>query len=121
MHNIGHFRYLECSHLDESGQPAGDITVWDEIRFPFDPAFQNAEEATVEHSRAAMSQQIEEAYSSDANGAVTVTITNHSAGYKRQYRLGRWAAPGPAVTPGKVRVRHSPRKPSGRRMEKGRG
>ena len=40
VHNIGDFRYLECSHLDESGQPTGDVTVWDEIRFPFDPALQ---------------------------------------------------------------------------------
>ena len=40
-HNIGHFRYLECSQLTEDGRPAGDITVWDDIRFPFDPALRN--------------------------------------------------------------------------------
>src|SRR5208283_3129144 len=37
VHNVGVFRYLECSHIDASTRPAGDITVWDEIRFPFDP------------------------------------------------------------------------------------
>src|SRR5579884_3428524 len=36
-HNIGHFRYLECGRVTEDEQPAGDITVWDEILFPFDP------------------------------------------------------------------------------------
>src|SRR5579884_335691 len=36
-HNVGHFRYLECSHVTDGDQPAGDITVWDEILFPFDP------------------------------------------------------------------------------------
>jgi molecular chaperone DnaK (HSP70) len=120
VHNIGHFRYLECSHLDENGQPAGDVTVWDEIRFPFDPALQDADGVPVERSAAAPSQEIGERYSSDASGAVTVSITNHTAGYERQYRLGRWAAPGPPVTPGKPRVRHSAHKPGARRVEKGR-
>ena len=41
VHNIGHFRYLECSHLTDEGCPAGDITVWDDIRFAFDPALRN--------------------------------------------------------------------------------
>ncbi len=26
VHNIGHFRYLECTHLDQEGQPCGDVT-----------------------------------------------------------------------------------------------
>ncbi len=118
VHNIGHFRYLECSHVAEDGQPDGDVTAWDEIRFPFDPAFQDADGVPVERSHAATSQQIEEKYSNDASGAVTVTITNLTAGYERQYRLGRWAAPGPPITPGKPRVRHSGHKPGGRRAEK---
>jgi len=41
VHNIGHFRYLECSHRTDEGCPAGDITVWDDIRFAFDPALRN--------------------------------------------------------------------------------
>src|SRR5262249_57132733 len=36
-HNIGHFRYIEASGVDEGGQPVGDIAVWDEVRFPMDP------------------------------------------------------------------------------------
>ena len=39
-HNIGHFRYLECSQLNEQGQPTGEITNWDQILFPFDPRLQ---------------------------------------------------------------------------------
>ena len=38
VHNIGHLRYLEASTVDGSGQPAGDIAVWDEVLFPLDPA-----------------------------------------------------------------------------------
>ena len=92
VHNVGHFRYLECSHLGGDGQPSGDVTVWDEIQFPFDPALREANGVPVVHSDAAPSQQIEEKYSSDASGAVTVTISNKTAGYERQYRLGRWAS-----------------------------
>ena len=40
-HNVGHFRYLECSKLDERGQPLGEITNWEQIRFPFDPQLQS--------------------------------------------------------------------------------
>ncbi len=42
VHNVGDFRYLEASQVGEDGQPSGDITVWDEILFPFDPALADA-------------------------------------------------------------------------------
>ena len=113
-HNIGHFRYLECSHLNDDGQPAGDVTVWDEIRFPFDPAVKDAEDAEVVRSADAMEHDIEERYSIDASGTVTVTITNLTAGYNRQYRLGRWASKDEPVVPAKPR-RRAAKKPESRR------
>jgi len=120
VHNIGHFRYLECSHLAEDYQPAGDVTVWDEIQFPFDPAVQEADGIPVEHSQAAMSQEIEEKYSSDASGTVTVTISNLTAGYERQYRLGRWAAKDVPAIATKPRLRHKKTKPSSGQAERSR-
>lgn len=116
VHNIGDFRYLECSHLDDGGQPTGDVTVWDEIRFPFDPGLQqmNGETVPVEHSPSAMSQIIEETYKCDASGTVGVTITNLTSGYRREYRLGRWAAKEAAITPGK-RKRRAPTSPAASR------
>jgi molecular chaperone DnaK (HSP70) len=110
VHNFGYFRYLECSHLDGECQPRGDVTVWDEIQFPFDPTLQDADSAPVEHSASAQSQEIEEAYSIDASGTVTITIANLSAGYQRTYSLGRWAAKDALATPGKSRMRHATRK-----------
>jgi hypothetical protein len=110
VHNLGHFRYLECSHLDDECQPRGDVTVWDEIQFPFDPALQETDSAPVKHSAAAQLQEIEETYSIDASGTVAITITNLSAGYQRIYRLGRWAAKDAVVTPAKARMRHATRK-----------
>lgn len=94
-HNVGHFRYLECSHRGAGGEPTGDIAAWDEIRFPFDPALSGRaglEDVAVERSAAAAGQLIEERYTAEASGAVAVRISNLTAGYSREYRLGRWAA-----------------------------
>ena len=35
-HNIGHFRFVECSRLRD-GRPDGDVTPYDPVFFPFDP------------------------------------------------------------------------------------
>jgi len=104
VHNIGHFRYLECSHLTEEGRPSGDITIWDDIRFPFDPALQNNAELDrlpVVHLNHGVPREAEESYSCDRSGAVTVTIANILDGYNRSYRLGRWAASESLVVPGR--------------------
>ena len=120
VHNVGHFRYLECSHLTEEGQPAGDVTVWDEIRFPFDPAFVHSNGVPVAKSDAAPHQQIEEKYYSDSSGTVTVTITNLTAGYQRQYKLGRWSAQSAPVVPAKTQTSHTRRKRATSKSEAGR-
>jgi molecular chaperone DnaK (HSP70) len=101
MHNIGDFRYIECTHLDPAGQPAGDITVWDEIRFPFDPDLKDvAELAGQPVYYMPLGQQVEEQYSCDAGGTVMVTISNLTSGYIREYKLGRWAGKESTVVPG---------------------
>lgn len=104
VHNIGHFRYLECSHRDGDGVPVGDMASWDEIRFPFDPALEAVaalDAIPVEHSQTASKQSIEERYEAGPGGGVAVTISNLTAGYTRTYRLGRWAGQPDAVTPHK--------------------
>jgi molecular chaperone DnaK (HSP70) len=100
VHNIGHFRYAECSGVREDGQPAGNLTIWDDIRFPFDPALRESEDLSlvpVERNLAG-EQLVEEEYTCDASGIVKVTITNRAAGYRREYALGRWSAKAPRVT-----------------------
>lgn len=104
VHNIGHFRYVECSHQSEEGRPTGDIAVWDEIRFPFDPSLASQEAleaASVTHFDSASSQAIEERYTCNSAGAVEVEIRNLSAGYTRRYRLGRWSGKDTPIVPGK--------------------
>jgi molecular chaperone DnaK (HSP70) len=104
VHNIGHFRYLECSHRTDDSQPSGDITIWDEIRFPFDPKLEAEKDLTgapVMHSVPGC--EVAERYSCDASGTVTVTIANLTAGYSRTYRVGRWAAKDAPIVPGRKR------------------
>jgi molecular chaperone DnaK (HSP70) len=89
-HNIAHFRYLECSHLSESGEPAGDVIAWDEIFFSADPALSKKEtftRADVKRTGDVSHQIIEEVYACDASGVIEVTIANRSAGYERTYRI----------------------------------
>lgn len=112
VHNVGHFRYLECSHLTQEGRPAGDITVWDDIRFAFDPALKNDPDLSripVSHLDGGTHPQAEENYSCDAGGTVKVTIANLSAGYSRSYLLGRWSSGNARIVPGRKK-KGSPRK-----------
>ncbi|HEY1759681.1 MAG TPA: Hsp70 family protein [Bryobacteraceae bacterium] len=102
VHNIGDFRYLEAATVDEDGKPSGDIAVWDEILFPFDPSLADMRALSgvlVEKSHAAASQEIEERYACDAAGVVTVTISNNVSHYSREFKLGRWSGKPKVVRP----------------------
>jgi molecular chaperone DnaK len=113
VHSVGHFRYVECSHKDAQGQPTGEITVWDEIYFPFDPELQLREDLStvdVRHADAARTQEIEERYTCDSNGTITAEITNVTAGYSRGFHLGKWAGKQTAVVPGKRSKQNKPAK-----------
>ncbi len=93
VHNIGYFRYVECSRLDADQQPLGDITAWDEIRFPFDSDLKDSDDLSGEPITQARESGhwVEEEYSCDSSGQIRVTIANRSAGYGREFQLGRWA------------------------------
>jgi molecular chaperone DnaK (HSP70) len=111
-HNIGHFRYLECSHLTDDGRPAGDITVWDDIRFAFDPVLHNDKDLgrlPVAPLDPCLRGQAEENYSCDAGGTVNVKIANLSGDYSRSYRLGCWTSGEKRIVPGRKK-KSSPRK-----------
>lgn len=89
VHNVGRFRYLECSRISD-GQPAGDITPWDEIVFSLDPALRSEprpERIEVQRAGGIEPHLIEERYCCDADGMIEVTIANLTAGYERTFRL----------------------------------
>ena len=111
VHNIGDFRYIEASHLGNQGEPAGDIAVWDEILFPFDPALRHTtslEGLPVTRSQAVAAEEIEESYACDAAGVVKVTIRNLTSSYSREFSLGRWSGKAAVVAlSGGKRVRRA--------------
>jgi molecular chaperone DnaK (HSP70) len=91
-HTVGHLRFLECSALDPDGGPAGDLTPWRELRFPYDPALRDREDlAEVQRDATLAGEEIEETYRYRADGAITVRIENRTHGYGRTYELGRIA------------------------------
>jgi molecular chaperone DnaK (HSP70) len=112
VHNIGHFRYLECTYLTPEGLPAGDITAWDDVRFAFDPALRDHSDLSrvpVARFVHDLALQAEESYSCGADGTVKVTISNLSVGYSRSYRL-RCSSSGDArIVPGRKK-KPAPRK-----------
>jgi len=94
-HNVGHFRYLECARLAGDGRPVGEITDWDDIRFPFDPILQDRTDLTsvpVLRTPGTTSFVIEETYTCDSSGNLAVRISNKSTQYEKTFRLGRWSA-----------------------------
>ena len=92
-HNIGHFRYLECSQLDDHGQPIGEIVNWDQIRFPFDPQLQGHSDLAAQPispiSRHDL--RVREEYTCDAGGNLRVRISSDPAGYAREFSIAQSA------------------------------
>jgi molecular chaperone DnaK (HSP70) len=107
VHNIGHFRFLECSHRGADGSPSGEVALWDEIYFPYDPGLQTMEElkpVAVTHSSNG-SHSIEELYECDSGGSITVTISDLTTNCRRVYRLGHWSRESKPVKPAGRRAR----------------
>jgi hypothetical protein len=94
-HNVGHFRYLECSRLDEHGQPIGEITNWEQIQFPFDSRLSNCADlstVSVEPMTAETGLIAREEYTCDSSGNLRVTISALPSGNTRAYEIGQLAS-----------------------------
>ncbi|MCX4242848.1 Hsp70 family protein [Paraliomyxa miuraensis] len=87
-HTVGHLRFLECTRLSDQGHPDGDLTPWQELRFPYDPALAEfpLDELSVE--RRAPDVEIVETYRRSKDGTITVEIDNPAASLRRRYVLG---------------------------------
>jgi molecular chaperone DnaK len=96
MHNIGHLRYLECTSLGSRGQPEGDISLWRDAFFPYDPLLQDRPDLSmipVETRPDLQNQEVVETYGYDREGQVRVEIENRTAGYRRVFNLGPGTSP----------------------------
>jgi molecular chaperone DnaK (HSP70) len=90
VHNIGLLRYMECSSLGEGGEPEGDISLWKEVFFPYDPMLKGRKDLRKVPIRACpelSSQEIVETYEYDERGLVRVEIENRTSGYRKRFAL----------------------------------
>jgi hypothetical protein len=88
VHNVGHLRYLECSALGEAGEPQGDLFVWEDVYFPYDPRLEQEPDLTripLEKRPDLAGQEIREIYSYDPRGIINVQFENCTAGYRRNF------------------------------------
>ncbi len=91
VHNVGHFRFFECSAFDERGRPRGDMALFGDVYFPFDERLHDARDLAhvpVER-RGDQGPRVTERYRLDDKGMVDVVIRDQDSGYERSYRLGR--------------------------------
>ncbi len=88
-HNVGHFRFIECGWLDDSGHPSGDIKPFADVLFPFDPKLRGAMDLTrVPIARTPIEgPEIEEHYSISEYGSVELTIMDRSSGYTQNFKI----------------------------------
>ncbi len=93
-HNIGHFRFVECSRLTD-GRPDGDVTPYESVFFPFDPDLQDETDLCQRPvGRRETGPDVEESYVVTPGGAVQVHITARPTGVTRSFELARHALAG---------------------------
>jgi molecular chaperone DnaK (HSP70) len=89
-HNIGHFRFVECSELRD-GRPFGHVVPWDSIRFAFDGALRGRKDlGNVPVARTASEGlEIEERYACSSTGIFEVKLSVLHDGYTKSFRIAR--------------------------------
>jgi molecular chaperone DnaK (HSP70) len=85
-HDIGHFRFLECSRLDGAAAPSGDLHLGREVRFPFATALRGQPLDARLVAPLDEPAEVEERYECDADGIVRLTVTS-ADGFARRFDL----------------------------------
>jgi hypothetical protein len=91
VHNIGLLRYLECSSLGKAEEPEGDIALWQDVFFPYNPKLQDRDDLPkipIERYSGVSPQEVTEAYEYSEEGIIRVEIENKTSGYKKLFTLG---------------------------------
>jgi molecular chaperone DnaK len=88
-HNIGHFRFLECSHV-VGGRPDGDVVPWEEVHFPFDRSLRDRDGlSALPVVRQDGGPDVEEVYRCGPEGGIAVTVTSCDDGFSRTFSVRR--------------------------------
>ena len=86
-HDIGHYRFAECSYVDDDGSPAGDLVPQGQVRFAFDRRLRGEGLDALPVQRRPRGPLVEERWSVDETGVVKLTITDLDDGYKQTFTL----------------------------------
>jgi len=89
-HNIGRFRYLECTSVDTEGKPEAGLRTWSEILFPYDYSLAINEVLTTKHITPTndLAGEAVETYTCDSDGIITVQI-KRADGQSRTFEVFR--------------------------------
>ena len=90
-HNLGHYRFFECSAFDDARTPARRHGALRRRLLPVRPAPARRPRSRAHPGRAARRARarVTERYRLDDKGMVDVVIRDQDSGYERSYRLGR--------------------------------
>jgi molecular chaperone DnaK (HSP70) len=88
VHDIGHFRFVECSSID-GGAPVGDVATSAEVLFPFDRELRDRDDLNHVAARRLGREGplVREEYRLDRDGIVSVRIRDLETGYEQAWRL----------------------------------
>ena len=89
-HNLGWYRFAECTDLDGQGEPRGEVVPLGDVLFAFDPALRTPgiDLESVEVQRVESGPLIQETYTISPNGIVSVAISDLETGYSVKRSLG---------------------------------
>lgn len=87
-HNLGHYRFVECGRVEE-GRPEGNLSLWDEVLFPFDPALRGRGDLSAIAVRRMEGPEVEEQYRVTESGALEVQLRVLDDGYSATLQLAR--------------------------------
>ena len=96
-HNVGHFRFFECARI-QAGRPEGNLSLWDEMRVPFDKRLRETGDLSgVAVERGGEQPEVEEVIRAFPSGAVEVELRVLEDGFSRKAKIfPRGAVPGRA-------------------------
>ena len=94
-HNVGHFRFFECARI-QAGRPEGNLSLWDDVRFPFDKRLRDTEDLSgVAVERGGEQPEVEEVIRAFPGGEVEVELRVLEDGFSRKAKISpRGAAHG---------------------------
>jgi molecular chaperone DnaK (HSP70) len=91
-HDVGHFRFVECTGVDRKGAPEGDLSLFADVRFPFITELQRHDvdlKSAPVHRLEKPGTTIRELYELDPHGLVRLSIADERTGFERVFELRR--------------------------------